>query len=318
MPANRPRSLQIYDPVLTNLARSYRTHGFIADQLLAKIPTAKLSAQYPIFDKAFWFRNVDNRSTDRTPSKEIDFEWSLDTFLCEEYSLKSSITDLERDQADPSLYLERSKTELLTASMDLAHEVRVAQFFDIVSAGGGLNNSRTSTPSVNWDQDTATVEANIKTGVLDVYDSIGHIPNVCVIPYKVAYAMALQEDIRAILRNDATGQGVPFLTLGSRILPATIHGMKVIIPMGAQIDASNEGGAESISEIWGDDVRLLKVETGAKWGQPSAGYQIVHTARRVTKWRTVDPDINYIREMERYDLKMVAPDAGHIIKDVLS
>lgn len=318
MATNRPRSLQIYDPVLSNLARSYRPKGFIAHLLLPEIPTTKLSAQYPIFDKGFWFRDVDNRSSDRAPAKEVDFEWSTDTFLCEEYKLKVSITDLERDQADPSLRLQASKTQFLTGQMELAHEKRVAAFFQTTTDGGGLSSGRSSTPGTNWDQDTATVEANIKTGVLDIYDTIGVPPNTIVIPYKVAYAMALQEDIRAILRQDATGQGVPFITLGSRVIPSVIHGMKVVIPIGAQLDSSNEGGSESISEIWGDDVRLLYVDASAKWGEPSAGYKIVHTQKRVTKWRTTDPDIDYIREMERYDLKMVAPDAGHVIKDVLS
>jgi hypothetical protein len=242
----------------------------------------------------------------------------MDTFLCEEYKLKVSITDLERDQADPSLRLETNKTQFLTHSMELAHEMRVAAFFQTTTDGGGLSSGRSSTPSVNWDQDTATIEANIKTGVLDIYDAIGDVPNVMVVPYKVAYAMAIQEDIRAILRYDAAGKAVSFIELGNRVLPSVIHGMQVIIPQGAQADSSNEGGAASVSEIWGDDVRLLKVDTSAQWGMPSAGYKIVHTQKRVTKWRTTDPEIDYIQELERYDLKMVAPDAGHVIKDVLS
>lgn len=311
------RALQIYDPVLSNFARLYRPSGFIARQLLPVIPIQLLSGQYPTFPQSYWFQlQTDNRVKDRAPAREVDFEWSLESYIAEEFALKVSITDLERAQAHPALRLERNKTEFLTGQMELAHEARVAALLRKTTNGGGLNLG--AAPSINWDQDTATIEADIKTGVLAIYDATGQLPNTIVIPYKVAYAMALQEDIRAILRNDVTGQGVPFLTLGSRIIPAVIHGMRVLIPQGAQIDSGREGGTSNVSEIWGDDVRLLTVDAGAGWGQPSVAYELRHTPKRVTRWSQVDPDVDYIREMERYDLRVVAPDTGYELSDVLS
>lgn len=320
MPTNTDtRQLQIYDPVLTGLAIRYKPSGFIADQLLASQPVDTMSGQYPTFTKAFWFQNdVDNEVADRSPSKEVDFEWSTDTYLAKEHALKVSITELERKQAHAALRLESSKTEFLTHRMLLAHEIRVAALLKKVSAGtpGGLNLG--AAPSNNWDVDAATVEADIKTGVLAIYDATGMAPNTIVIPYKVAYAMALQEDIRAILRADATGEGVSYLTLGSRVIPSVIHGMRVVIPIGAQVDSSQEGGTSSVSEIWGDDVRLLYVDSSAGWGTPSVAYKFEHTGKRVTRWSTVDPDVDYIREQERYGLKVVAPDCGYEIQNVLS
>jgi hypothetical protein len=319
MASNRPRSLQIYDPILSQLAKAYRPQGLIARQLLPTIPVSKLSGQYPVFPRSWFFRvQTDNRVTDRTPAKEVDFEWSLDTFLCDEYALKISITDLERDQADAAIHLEQGKTELLTSQMELAHEVRVAALLNTVDAGGGIDNTMQATPGVNWDQDTATIEANIKTGVIAMYRAIGRTPTTIVIPFEVAYAMALQEDIRGLLRYDAAGKAQNFIELGNRVLPSVIHGMQVIIPQGGQVDTSNEGGAEAITEIWGDDVRLLYINPSAKWGDPSVAYEMRHTPKRVTRWRETDPDIEYVREMERYDLKVVAEFGGYVIKDVLS
>ena len=43
-----------------------------------------------------------------------------------------------------------------------------------------------------------------------------------------------------------------------------------------------------------------------------------HTAKRVTRWSQVDPDIEYAREQERYDLKVVAPDCGYTIASAIS
>lgn len=320
MPTNRaPRSLQIYDPVLTNLARRYTPKGFIADELLADQTTTVLSAQYPVFTKQFWFQtSTDNEVTDRTPAREIDYEWSMESFLCKEFALKVSWSDLEASQANGALRMTMNKTEFLTMQMTLAHEIRVAAMLKKVSAGtpGQLNLGAARTTA--WNLDAAVVEADIKTGVLAIYDATGLVPNVIVIPYKVAYAMAVQEDIRAILRSDATGKGVDYLTLGSRILPTVIHGMRVVIPMGAQQTSGNEGSTGTTTEIWSDSVRLLYVDTGAGWGVPTVAYKFNHTSRKVTRWRTVDPDINYVREFERYALKVVAPDAGYEITTTLT
>lgn len=320
MASNRPRSLQVFDPVLSSIARRYVSKGFIADELLPSIGVSTLSGQYPTFTKRYWFSvQTDNEVTDRTPANEVDFEWSMDTYLAREYALKVSITDLERAQAIAELRLEKGKTEYLTQQMKLAHEIRVAAIFKKIAAGttGGLTSG--AAPSNNWDIDAATVEADIKLGVIAIYDLTGLVPNVIVIPYKVAYAMALQEDIRAILRSDATGKGVEYIQLGMRILPTVIHGMKVVIPMGAQMDSAREGAASDVvTEIWGDDVRLLYVDAGAEWGIPSVAYRLDHTKKKVTRWRQVDPDIDYVREMERYDVKVVAPDCGYEIQDVLS
>lgn len=317
MSANSPRSLQIYDPVLTNLARQYKPKGFVARQLLPTISTSTLSAQYPIFTKEYWFQNdVDNRITDRTPTKEIDFEWSMDTYLCEEYGLKVGWTDLEAAQANGALRLQQNKTDLLTHRMELAHEIRVAALLRKTSNNGGLNLG--TAPAINWDQATAVIEDDIKAGVLAMYDATGLLPDTIVIPYKVAYAMALQEDIRAILRADTTGQGVPYLTLGSRIIPAVIHGMRVLIPQGPQVDSGRGGTAGTITEIWGDHVRLLYTDPSTPYGQPAVAYLFQLSGKRVTRWRTVDPDVNYVREYEAYDLKVVAPDCGYEIASVLS
>ena len=313
------RGLQVVDPVLSNLARQYKSKGFIARQLLPSIPTQTMSALYPVFTKAYWFQApYDRKIKDRAPAREVDFEWSTESYLTEEYALKVSITDKERKQAHPALRLERNKTRFLTHQMEMGYEKEVAELLLTTDDGGQLNAARDSTPSVNWDQATATIEADIKTGVLDVYDTIGIEPNVIVIPFKVAYAIALQEDIRDILSNQKSGERHSFLELGGRVLPGVIHGMRVIVPKGVQEDTSNEGGTSSISEVWGDHVRLLLVDPNAEYGEPSVAYRIEYQAKTVTRWRQTDPDVEYVREQEDYDLKVVAPDAGHILRAVLS
>jgi len=317
MATNAPRSLQVIDPVLTQIARRYKPSGFIGDRLLAPIPVSTLSSQYPTFDSSYWFQNdVDNLVADRAPSKEIDFKWSLESFICREYALKVSITDLERMQAHAALRLESNKTDLLTHRMQLATEVRVAKLLSLTTDGGGILAANTANGS-DWDS-SSTVEDEIKAGVMAVYTLTGLRPNVIVLPFPVAYSLALNGTFRNLLKYDASGRPREFIELGDSVLPAVIHGMTVIIPEGAQIDTAKEGSTAAHTEIWGEDVRLLFVNPSAGWGIPSVAYKFNHTAKRVTRWREVDPDIEYVREMERYDLRVVAPECGYVIKSVLS
>jgi hypothetical protein len=318
MATNRPRALQVYDPVLTNIARRYKSRGFIARQLLPSIPVATLSGQYPVFDKGFWFQQLaDNQVNDRAPVNEVDFTWSTESYLAKEYGLKISITELERLQALSALRLEKGKTELLTQQMELAHEIRVAALLLPSGLGGGLTSTLTHTAATGWDS-TGNPETDIKQGAIAVYRKIGRRPNAMVLPFEVAYALAVNTNFRNQLRYDAAGKARQFIEVGDQVVPSVIHGMTVIIPDGAQVDGAREGGAESISEIWGKRVRLLFIDPSAEWGMPSVAYLMQHTSKKVTRWSETDPDVDYVREMERYDLKVVAPDAGYSIEAVIA
>lgn len=317
MPATTdPQALQIIDPVLTSVARRYTPNlaGFISDRVLPAIPTATLSAQYPVFDESYWFAQLtDNKYEDRSETKEVNFTWSTDTYLCEEYALKTSITDLERLQAHPALRLEQSKTQFLNIQMALSREIRAATILqDSGVAGGGLDSTMTAAASADWGTSSAA-ETEIRTGVLAIYDAIGLTPNVVVIPYKTAYRLALNSNIRALLTYNITGEARDPIVLGDRLLPSVIHGMDVVIPAGAQVSSAVEGQPKAVSEIWGETVRLLYVDPNAAWGQPSVAYRLVHTAPTVTRWRQADPDVEYVRQMERVDEKVVAPFAGYTI-----
>lgn len=319
-PTKAPAGLQVYDPVLSNLARRYKPEGFIARQLLPSMPVKTLSGQYPVFPREWWYRIqvADNRVSDRSPAHEIDFEWSKDTFFCEEFALKISLTDLEESQAIPELRLRQQKTELLTHQMEFAHELRVANLLRATGDGGELTGG-SHTPATKWDVG-GDPEADFKTGALAMYRKIGRRPNIAVMDYETAYELATNSTFRTLLKYDASGKPINFIEVGDRVLPSVIHGMKVIVAEQAQMDTAGEGAADqaTLTPIWGPHVRLLRTNPGASWGDPAVAYVMQHTPKRVTRWSQVDPDIEYAREMERYDIKTVAPDCGYVIKDAIT
>ena len=49
----------------------------MATQVVPSLKVNKLSGQYPIFDRNYWFsEQTDNKGSDRAPSREVDYEWS--------------------------------------------------------------------------------------------------------------------------------------------------------------------------------------------------------------------------------------------------
>jgi hypothetical protein len=316
MPGTRnARDLQVVDAVLTNVARAYKPHGFIYDTVFPSIPVTLDSGLYPIFD-GFFDDDVDNKVQDRAETPEIDFTWSTDTYLCEDYRLKASITAKEERNAHSALKLRQNKLDAVLMRMAIRRERRAATLLRKTDVTGGALNLG-ATPSTNWDQDAATIEADVATGKLAVYNATGMVPNTIVIPYAVAVAMSYQQDIRDILKYTVNGQDI--IRLGEAVLPATIWGLRVIIPMGAMRNTANEGAAKSLTDIWGDHVRILYVaESGGGWGIPSVAYSFKAQPEVVDRWRSNDPPVEYVRAWECLDEKVCAPDAGYVLSSLLS
>lgn len=319
---NAPYSSQIIDPVLTNFARAYRPHGFIYDQLVNRVSVSTLSGQYPIFPKDYWYSNdVDNLTRDRAATREIDFKWSTETYLAKEYALKVSITDLERQQAHQALRLEQNKTDFLSLRMTMAREQRLATLLDdpAQTTGGGFTSGNSAAPTA-WDNTGSNPEADVRTAALAMYDATGQQPNVIVIPYKVAYFLATIHGTDT-LRNQIqyTANIEQYIKEGVSVLPNTLFGLRVIVPMGPQSQAGNEGAsAPTYSDIWGKKVRLLYVDPSAGWGTPSVCQAFTHTPQEVTRWREIDPDVEYIRQRERVVEKVTAPDLGYVLRSIIS
>ena len=309
------RDLQLVDVILTNIARAYKPQGLIYNEVLPTIPVVEDSGKYMVFD-GFFDDDTDNKVSDRALTPEIDTNWSTDTYYCEDYRLKVTVTEKELRNVHSAVRLRQTKTEALLMRMALRRERRAAALLRKTTNGGGLNLG--AAPSVNWDQSTATIEVDIKTGAMAVRDVIGMTTNTIVIPYKVAYEMAMQEDIRALLRWDVTGRPQNVLELGDRLLPNVIHGHRVIIP-GAMYNTAGEGGTKSLSDIWGDHVRLLYIAPGGGgWGVPSVGYSFKALPEVVDRWKDNDPPVESIRAWECVDEKITAPDAGYELASVLS
>lgn len=318
MPDVSIRTSQLVDPILTDIARLNRPTGFIADQVAPRVGVAKESGKYMVFsDYDFGATDVNALKPDRAKTKEVDFTYSSESFVLEEYALQSTISRRERENVDSQLRLETNKLAIVQDRMALAREVRVAALLNTQDAGGGLDNSMDATPSNNWNVDAGTIEADVLAAKEAVYDALGYEPNTIVIPYKVANAIAMQQDIRELFKYTINGLTQLSQGAGNSILPSTIFGLNVVIPETRKY-TNVEGAADAVSSVWGDEVRILYVNPNAAYGTPSVAYTFQTRGPEVRRWEENDPEVTHILESEVLVEKVVAPFAGYILKDVLS
>lgn len=315
--ARTARDLQVVDTVLTNIAQQYRPTGFVYNQLAPTIRVAQVSGLYPTFSNFFGDASDSGDQTkvaDRAETPEITFEWSTESYLCEPYRLKASITDREQKNAHSVIKLRQSKLTRLLDAMAIRREVRLATLLTDSGTTGGALTGGTTAPTA-WTGDTATIESDIKTGALAVRDKIGRMTNTILFDLAVGYAVAVQQDIREILKYTVPGDEI--LRRGNLILPPVIHGHKVVVAEALR-NTAKKGATESLGKVWADDVRLLYVAENGGWGEPSVAYSFAFEPEKVDRWVENDPPVEYVRAWEDVDEKVCAPNAGYTLTSVLS
>jgi len=314
MAALTHRAAQLVDPLLTNLGRKYTPAGFIADQVFPRITVLKESGQYPVWTRADFHRiDTDPRVPDRSKPKKIDFTVDKEGYVCEEYALETDISRREKDNAADVLRLRETKMNGVQDIIKLHREKRVA---DLLTAAGGLGNS--STPSNNWNVDAGTIELDVVGAKEAVFDDTGKVPNTIIIPWKVANAIATQQDIREILKYTVNGQDI--IRLGEKVLPASLWGLRVLVPQGPVFTTSAEDAAsQTFTEVWGDSVRVLYLNPSPDLENPSVGYTLQTRGTEVRSWEREDGRVETIDVSDGVLVeKLIAPDAGHELIDVLS
>jgi hypothetical protein len=327
-----PNGLQVIDPILTNIALRYLPQGFIYDEIVAHMPVSKNAGQYPVWSREDLLRDdVESKVDQRAETPEIDASYSMANYLLQSYRLKVSITPEERQQAATELKVEETKLKLLLARMALRKERRLAGALRKTTNGGQLTLGGGVTKK--WGEKEATIELDIKAARKAVYDFTGQHADTMVINWDVAYAMALDPAIREIVKYTIDANLI--LSKGEALLPKVLHGLNVVIADGTKFNSARKGGAETLTNVWDDNVILLKRGTDGEWGEPATVYslegQVAATnegrtnrsqsagggAVVVDKWATADPPVDYVRAWEKKQEKVVAADVGYEIADVL-
>lgn len=341
---NFSTGLQIV-PDLSQIARQFKPHGYIYDDVVANMMVSKRFGKYPVFNPADYFAAPGNlRVADRAQTPETNFAWSTEPYECEPYRLQTIITREEENQANDVLRLRYSKTIGLLSQFATAREVRLAERLRSEANGGQLLKSYK--PKVQWDKGDTTVviQEDLQKAALEVYKQSGVMPNALTLTKSMAFAIAndptLKELIKYLVGTAIVREGQP------AVLPSELFGFKVIISEGVLFNPGRPGDAipaAGLKDVWGNSARLLYIDPNAQWGVPSTVYcfrapvtdanteppsTIMPQAGRepgpasgwavVDQWWDYDPPAVHVRAWECVDERVVAPSLGIEITEVLA
>ena len=288
--------------LLTNFSIGYHPDGFIAEQAFPVMPVKHENDNFAVWDKGTAFR-VDradgqaSKRADGTRAIGVNFGWTQTAYVAQEYAREVQITDRTRANADDVFQLEATMTRKAQDLLLLDQELRVAKLLT-TTTNYPAANTVTLSGTGQWNnaafasQSSATqsvIELNMDTGREAIRIATGgKEPNVVILPRPVARVVARDLGVRDQIRY--TDPNI----LVQGMLPATLWGMKVLIPNGVY-DSSIEGEPSVMTDIWGKNAIIAYVDPTPGINTLTAG--LIFRARpwQVKQWRDESVDATYYR-----------------------
>jgi hypothetical protein len=262
MPGATGHDLHI-DQHLSNVAIGYRPEGFIADMIAPIVDVDKQSNSYVIWSRADRLRR---RETQRSPggyANRIEQRVSSDTYFAKNYALASPVTIEDRENADPIFVqgIVEGRTELVMDGLLLDWEVRVAS-----QVTSGSNVGSYSAVSSAWDGSGDPL-GDINTAIDNVHYSTGKMPNRVVFGVEAWKSFRRDSNVRDLIFGSDNGGGYPNTNQVAQLLD-----IDNVMVGDVWENTAEEGLAESLDSIWGDNVLVYYAPDNPNTQRPSFMY----------------------------------------------
>jgi len=300
---------------LSNVAIGYHPKGMIAEQVFPVLPVKKESDKYYTWDKDMGLRYIDGLRADGTESKTISYNLSTSTYTCEEYALKTRVTDRERDNADDVLKLETSKTKRVMGQLLIGQERRLATLLT-TQANYPASNRVQLAGITQWDNAgfVGSIEGDMDDGKEAVRTGTGgDDPNFIIIPSAVAKVVKRDADIRDLIKYTHAD----LLIDGD--LPPMLWGMKVLIPKTVYTTSVEGNATQTYVDVWGKHC-VLGYNPGAEGSidTPAFGYIFRKQAPTIYQWYEDKIRATYIEASMIQDEVMTSNVSGYLIEDCIA
>ena len=253
------------DKPLSNMALGYRPSGFIADMIFPVVTVQKQSDTYYVFSRADRLRRQDTARAPGTEAKRIEQNVSSDTYFAKNYALKAAVTLEDRANADPILLnqLITGRAQFVLDSLLIDYEVRVASQVNSTS-----NVGSSSAVSSAWNG-SGDVLGDLHTAINNVHYATGTRPNRVVMGLEAWESARKDLTARNVINGTDNGGGYVTRQQLANLLEVDM------VEVGASFqNTGDEGLAESLSLIWGDNVLVYYAPTGPRIDAPSFGYSM--------------------------------------------
>lgn len=316
MPDTTVRGVHI-NAVLTNLSIGYHPSGMIAERVVPVVPVKKESDFYYVWNRGDAFRIPETRRPDGDRANAVDFGFTRDSYLCDEYALETRITDRQRDNADSVLSLELAKTRRTQDLIALAMEKRVAQMLTdpnsyaatnvVTLSGTNQWNNASFAGSIEQVFDGAKEAIRLQTGGVAQ-------AALAIIPRPVAQVIKRDAKVRDILKYTHSD----LLVDGE--LPPRIWNLEVVIPTAVESVDREVYGVDSatLQDVWGKHVVVLHRPSAPAIDTLAFAYIFRARDWTVEQWRDEPTSCTWYRVSIVQAEKVVSKYAGYLIQNAIS
>jgi hypothetical protein len=295
------------DEALTQISIAYRNEAFVAEEVLPVVPVMKKNDVFFKFSKQHFRAYKDAYAAgQRAQQIEVDLD-ARGFYMADGHALEDSITDDEREQADPSAQIEIEKTEKLTNIIALNEEINL---FNNILTTTNISQNTTLSGTSKWsDYVNSDPVSVVLAARRSVQQQIGDFPNYLLLSQAVLDTLANHPRILDRVKYTANGARNQ---LDEQDLARVFKVDKVLVSA-AIYQTSNEGEADSLGYLMGNNALLFYRPPRPGLRVPSLGYTFFWAKRSgVLRWRELSLESDFLRVKKYYAQQLVAPNAAYM------
>lgn len=295
---------------LSRVAIEYMNGIFTADQLFATIPTDGYKGDIGMVDPTvFNAEEDDGPREDNAPSTELSWGTSTTDYKLGKYNHNIFVPDQSMLTTVATLQRRERYTRQATERLLLKREIRAATLGE---ADGSFSQSQAV--GTKWNADGGDPVQDILDAKETVRGKIGRKANTVHMPENVWTKVRQIESVRQLMGANQSGLVSRAQFAGYIEIPAA----NFIIGESVK-NTANENQAQSLSDVWSDNVQVVYNNPGLE-GMVWGAYFVPREANR-RRWvrtrREDDPEGTRVYVDMYYQFKVIVSDAGVQLKDVL-
>lgn len=327
MPNPTPGDLHINVP-LTNISVAYiqNQSNFIADSVFPRVPVQKQSDLYWKYRKSEWRRTDVQKRAPSTETPGVGWNVTTDSYYAHVYGVHKDIDDQLRANADSAFALDRDTTEFITQQMLLSRD---KDFVSTYMTDGVWDVAKDGATAdfVQWGAGSGTPIENIHEWSNDQRRSTGLTPNVLLLSADV-FTTGLRNHSTVLERIKYTQRGV----ITEDLLASLFDVDRFLVVYATEntgdeyADPQNTDDNATYAYLTNDNALLVYAAPRPSLMAPSGGYTFTWNnylagnaqGIRIKRFRMENIASDRIEAEMTYDMKVVSPDCGTYIKDILA
>lgn len=301
------------DPVLVAITIAYRNAGYIADGVFPRVLVGKQEFKYFAYPKEETFARPDTKVGRRSRPNEIDLTASELTDSTQDYGLDDPVPQADIDNAPANYDPVGRAVMTLTDYIMIDREARAAGLlFDAAQYAAANKITLAGTDQfsdfdasdpidvITAGKDAALMPVNVMAMGQEVYTKLSQHPKI----------------VKAVHGNSGDAG------IATRQAIANLFEVEEVLVGQSRLNTAKKGQAAVLSRIWGKDLAMFHRDRNA---DTRNGITFGYTAQWGGRVAGQERDSNIglrggqrVRVGESVVEKIVAPDAGYLIKDAVA